>query len=69
MRVYAVHLVDDCTSSLLVAEFPASVRVPETVWFAESVSVSVLVAVPVRVRVVNVLAPETVCAVPLSCTS
>lgn len=29
--VYAVHLVDDCTSNLLVAELPASVRVQETV--------------------------------------
>ncbi len=69
MRVYAVHLVDDCTSSLLVAEFPASVRVPETVWFAESVSVSVFVAVPVRVSVVNVFAPDIVCAVQFSWTS
>lgn len=52
-----------------MAEFPASVRVPETVWFAESVSVSVLVAVPVRVRVVNVFAPDIVCAVQFSWTS
>ncbi len=69
MRVRAVHFVSDCTSNLLVAEFPASVRVPDTVWFAESVIVSVLVAVPVRVRVVKVFAPDTVCEVPLSWTS
>lgn len=28
VRVLIVHLVDDCTSNLLVAELPPSVRVP-----------------------------------------
>ena len=52
-----------------MAELPARVSVPVMVWFAESVIVSVFVAVQVRVRVVKVLVPDTAWAVPLSWTS
>ena len=58
--VLAVHLVSDCTRRRFVAELPVAVKVPETVWLAESVIVSVFVAVAVRVSVVNVFVQETV---------
>jgi hypothetical protein len=68
VRVTCVPFVVDCTRRRFVAEFQARVRTPEIVWLSVNVRVSVLVAVPVRVRVVNVLVPDTVVHVPLSWT-
>lgn len=63
--VLAVQIVFDSTKRRFVTEFPFNVNVPVTIWSADSVNVFVLVAVPVRVRVVNVFAHEKVLAAQL----
>jgi len=55
--VQAVPSVLDWTSSRFVTLFPVSVKVPVTVWSADNDRMSVLAAVPVYVRFVNVLVP------------
>lgn len=69
VNVRAVPRVSDLMRRRLMAELPVIVRVPVTVWLAESVIVSVFAAVPVRVSVAKVFAQFTVCEVQLSCTS
>ena len=68
VRVIGVPFTLVCTNKRLTAELPAKVSVPVMVWLAEKVTLSVLVAVPVRVRAAKVLNPLTICAVLLSCT-
>lgn len=50
-------------------EFPFAVNVPDTVWFAASINVSVFVAVPVLIKFVQVFAPDNVCVAPFNCNS
>ena len=63
VRLTAVPGTLTITNKRLTAEFPAKVSVPVMVWLAEKATLSVLAAVPVRVRAVKVFAPATVCAV------
>ena len=44
-------------------------NVPVTVWFADSIRLSVFVAVPVLTKFVHVLDPDNVCVVPFNCNS
>ena len=60
VRVTCVPSVVDFTRRRFVAEFQARVRTQEIVWLSVKVSVSVFVAVPVRVSVVKVFTPVTV---------
>lgn len=68
--VTAVPRLFALTSSRFVTLFPASVRVPVTVWLRLTCRESVFTAVPVRVSVANVLVWFIVAAAaPVSCTT
>lgn len=58
VRVLGVPSVSDVTNTRLMAVLPLIVSVLVMVWLALSWRASVLTAVPVRVRLAKVLAPE-----------
>ena len=66
VMVAALPRVEDSADSLLVAELPIMAKVVQVTVLPEvKVTVSVFVAVPLRVRTLQVKFPDTVWAVPL----
>ena len=65
VMVTGLPKIEDCTSSLLVAELPIMAKVVQVMVVPlVKVTLSVLVAVPLRVRTAQVKDPETVLEVP-----
>lgn len=69
VSVTCVHFVKDSIERRLVTELPASVKTPVIVILSVILERSVFVAVPVLVKVANVLVQVIVCEVQFSWTS